>query len=428
MIHPDVPSFLIGDPGRLRQIITNLVGNAVKFTEKGGVTIWVTLEEENKDRAIIRVAITDTGIGIPEDHLDRLFKSFSQVDPSTTRKFGGTGLGLAISKQLVHQMQGDIGVESEYGKGSTFWFTVNLNKQQILKKTISSSPESISGKKILIADKSSINRDVMGTYISSWNCVYSEASNAAGALDLLRIAADEGSPYDLAIIDQMLEDMNGEDLGHRIKESPNLNDTILVLLTSLGLRGDANRAKKIGFSGYLHKPIKRSQLLSCLVTLFGGLSQEKNEGAEKVFVTRHSIKEYDKHHVRILLAEDNPVNQKLALKLLEKFGYRADAVTNGKEVIKTFEKTNYDIILMDVQMPEMDGFETTSVIRDPDSKVLDHRVPIIAMTAHAMKGDEKKCLEAGMDDYLAKPINPQKLSEKIKLWTAKKLDNVEGKK
>ena len=417
IIHPKVPSYIIGDPGRLRQIITNLVGNAVKFTEKGSVTLRVNLEEETNQQVTIRATIKDTGIGIKEDNLDLLFHSFSQVDSSTTRQFGGTGLGLAISKQLALNMGGEIGVNSIYGEGSEFWFTARFKKQPEGKKLLTVSHNTIKGKKILIVDKNNVSREIISTNISSWGCKYDEAMNASDALKILSTAARKKKSFDVCIIDQMLDDdMSGEELGAKIKSSPKLQDVILVMLTSFGLRGDAGKARGIGFSAYLSRPLKSSQLSSCLNTLIENREMGSKDFKERVFVTKHSIKESEKQNIRILLAEDNAVNQKLALKLLYKFGYNADAVSNGKKAVEALEKRAYDLVLMDVQMPEMDGLEATEMIRDPDSGVLNHDIPIIAMTAHAMKGDQQKCIDSGMNDYLSKPVNPQKMLEKLNYW------------
>jgi signal transduction histidine kinase/DNA-binding response OmpR family regulator len=418
MISPDVPSLLFGDPGRLRQILSNLVSNAIKFTEKGEVVVKATLEDENTTHATILFNVVDTGIGIPEDRIDRLFKSFSQVDSSTTRKFGGTGLGLTISKQLAELMGGQIGVKSKEGKGSTFWFTAILEKQPEGKKEIVIVPKDIRGKHILIVDDNATSRFVLREQLKLWGCTYGEASSGTQALEELRLAMVGNDPFEIAIIDMQMPEMDGETLGRKIKQDPDLKNTILVLLTSMGKRGDAKRIEEKGFAAYLTKPVKQSQFYDCLTTLTS-TKEEMLKDQPATIVTRHSIAEDKKQKQRILLVEDNITNQKVALNILKKFGYNADAASNGKEAVKALEMKPYDIVLMDCQMPEMDGYEATGEIRNPESKVLDHKVPVIALTAHAMKGDREKCLEAGMDDYLCKPVNPQELCDILEKWVAK---------
>jgi len=412
VIHPEVPSWLMGDPGPLRQILINLVGNSFKFTERGEVVIGVDLDCEDDDKATIKFSIRDTGIGIPEDRLDRLFKSFSQVDASTTRKYGGSGLGLAISKQLAELMGGSIGCESEYGKGSTFWFTAVFGKQPDIQQKQIEVPINIKEKRILAVDDNAVNLKVLTNYFNTWGFPYGTAASGPEAIRLLREAAQEGRAYHLAVLDQMMPDMDGEMLGKLIKEDPLINDTLLVMLSSVGLRGDAARAKDIGFAAYLTKPVKRSQLFDCILALCGNAAVTGEAPARQPLITRHTLAEDRKRRIRILLAEDNIVNQKLALRLLEKFGFRADAVANGSEAVHAVDTIPYDLVLMDVQMPEMDGLEATAMIRQRE-ETSGHHIPIIAMTAHAMAGDRDRCIEAGMDDYISKPIKPQELQEAI---------------
>ncbi|MBF0398047.1 MAG: response regulator [Desulfobacterales bacterium] len=408
LIHHEVPALLKGDPGRLRQILLNLSGNAIKFTEKGGVIIKVNLESETETHAYINFAIIDTGIGISKENQTKLFQSFSQADASTTRKYGGTGLGLAISRRLAEMMGGNIGIDSEERKGSTFWFTANLEKQIESKEPVQIIPADLKGKSVLIVDDNSINIEVLSAYLKSFGCKYRSASNGYEALSLLR-----KEPFDIAILDYMMPQMDGEMLGKEIKSDPNLKNIILIMLSSRGMRGEASRMKSIGFSAYLTKPIKRNQLFDCLSAVIGVTSQISMDGSKVDFITRHTIVEAKQRSLRILLAEDNAVNQKLALIHLKKFGFKADAVSNGKEAIQSLEMIDYDIVLMDVQMPEMDGFEATKIIRDINSNVKRHNVPVVAMTAHAMQGDKERCIEAGMNDYITKPINPKKLLEVI---------------
>jgi len=427
MIQSDVPSWLRGDPGRLRQILLNLTGNAVKFTEKGEVVIRVSPYEETDTHVTVRFCVTDTGIGIPSERVDRLFKSFSQVDSSTTRKYGGTGLGLSISKQLTEMMGGQIGIESKKGKGSKFWFTAILEKQPEVKEMQPILPADIRGKRILAVDDNATNREVLCAYLKSWDCQYCAASSGQEALSLLHHAVQSGSPFHLAILDHMMPDMDGEALGGVIKDDPALKKTVLVMLTSFGQRGDATRMKDIGFAAYLTKPIKGSQLFDCLVTVLEEAPGRTVDEQKRALVTRHTLAEAKKQKVRILLVEDNIVNQKLAKIMLTKVGYQVDVANDGKEAVEKYTTSpeHFDLILMDVQMPEMDGMEATAEIRKLETRnlklknhnstteLLNH-VPIIAMTAHALKGDRERCIEAGMDDYVSKPIQPDKLLEAIK--------------
>ena len=411
LIQHDVPSLLIGDPGRLRQVLLNLADNAVKFTQKGEVLLRISLEEESDAQATLRFAIKDTGIGIPKDRMNRLFQSFSQVDASTTRKYGGTGLGLAISKNIVEKMGGRIGVESEEGKGSTFWFTAVFAKQPVGRKASPGVFEDIRGRRILVVDDNATNRLVLREQLYSWGCLPHEACSGKETLEKLRAAVKAGDPFLVALLDMEMPEMDGATLGREIKEDADLRPTILILLSSSGRRGDAKRMEEIGFAAYLTKPVKSAQLRDCLALAIGSKSSTAG-GPSVPIITRHSVVEARKQKVRLLLAEDNITNQKVALKILEKAGYRAEAVFNGLEVLAALEKSPYDLILMDVQMPEMDGFEATGAIRRREKEKGGH-MPVVAMTAHAMKGDRERCLEAGMDDYLSKPIQPKELIEVI---------------
>ncbi|MBF0397945.1 MAG: response regulator, partial [Desulfobacterales bacterium] len=416
IVNEDIPTYLKGDPGRIRQILVNFAGNAIKFTEKGEIVIRITLEQETETHATVRFNLSDTGIGIPKDKVDRLFKSFSQVDASTTRKYGGTGLGLAISKQLAELMGGQVGIESEEGKGSTFWFTAIFEKQTGISKNSNIMSVSLSGKLILVVDDNPTNLEIISTYINSWGGCCHTACSGKEALAMLKLSVDAGGAFNLAILDHMMPVMDGEELGQAIKSNPKLKGIPLVMLTSRGLRGDASRMKEIGFSAYLTKPIKRSQLYECLAVVLGERIDETK------FVTKYTLNEKKNIIIlaekkffilNILLVEDNPVNTKLAIKLLNKLGHNVDTAVNGKKALEILEKNNYDLVLMDVQMPEMDGYEAARVIRDPNSNILNHEIKIIAMTAHAMKGDKEKCIESGMNDYVSKPIRTDKLTEAI---------------
>jgi CheY-like chemotaxis protein/HPt (histidine-containing phosphotransfer) domain-containing protein len=323
-------------------------------------------------------------------------------------------LGLAISKKLAEMMGGQIGIESEEGKGSTVWFTVTLEKQPGDARIAGSIPADIRGLRILVVDDNATNRIILREQLRSWGCLPAEAPDGESALVKLREAIDAHSPFDVAILDMVMPDIGGAMLGRKIKADPRLCATVLVMLTSISNRGDAKRMQEIGFAAYLTKPIKDSQLRDCLALVVSRKHLESKTQPMPI-VTRHSVAEDQKRRIRILLAEDNMINQELALAILEKVGYRADGVANGKEVLSALGKVPYDLILMDVQMPEMDGFEATGAIRRKERESGKH-IPIIAMTAHAMKGDRERCLEAGMDDYLTKPIQPQSLIEAIGRW------------
>jgi len=437
LIESEVPALLRGDPGRLRQIIINLIGNAIKFTAQGEVALHVTLDNEDNGMVMIHFAVKDTGCGIPADKLDTLFDPFTQADSSTTRKFGGTGLGLTISKHLCEMMGGQIGVESKEGKGSTFWFTARLNKQSTSRKMEITTLDNISlkGLRILAVDDNATNRRVVAGMLSSQECRHEEVENAATALDRLRAAAASGDPFRIAILDMVMPEMDGETLGRMIKDDPALRDTVLVMMTSIGSRGDAGRFEKAGFAVYLTKPIKQSRLFNCLMAAIG--RKPSDQTSPNRIITRHTVAEKSKQKTRILLAEDNIINQKVALKVLEKLGYRADVVANGLEALKALEMIPYDMVLMDVQMPEMDGLEATREIRKREELIAQKKdagfsdelsalsfqysarskhIPIIAMTAHAMERDKEMCLKAGMDDYLTKPIQPGKFGETIARW------------
>ena len=407
---PDVPAYLRGDPGRLRQILTNLAGNAIKFTQAGEIAVKASLVSETEGEAVLRFSVRDTGIGIPADKQKLLFQKFTQADASTTRKYGGTGLGLAISKQLVEMMDGEVGIESEEGRGSEFWFTARLAKQPEHERTVT-PPADIRGVHVLVVDDNATNREVLTTQLQSWGVRTENASDAFAALKALYQARDSGDPFRVAVLDMQMPGMDGVALGRAIKTDETLKSTHLVLLSSLGQRGEAKHMEEVGFSAYLTKPARQSELFDCLAAVLAGTAP-----ASRPLVTRHSIREMRRGAVRVLLAEDNITNQDVALGILEKLGLRADAVANGAEAVHALETLPYDLVLMDVQMPEMDGYEATRHLRDPHSSVLNHQIPIIAMTANAMQGDREKCLRAGMNDYVSKPIMPQALAEALDKW------------
>lgn len=408
MVDPELPWELTGDPGRLRQVILNLAGNAIKFTEHGEIVIRAELERLEPEQAVVRFSIKDSGIGIPADRLASIFEPFTQADNSTTRKYGGTGLGLAICKQLVSMMNGELGVESVVGQGSTFWFTACFKTAAaVTGQKPCFAP--INGLKLLVVDDNATNRQLVITLLSSWGCSYDTAADGPTALWLLQEAVEAGEPFQIALLDHQMPEMDGVTLAQLIRKDARLGDTRLVMLSSLGSRGDAGQLQQAGFNGYLTKPLRQQQLHDCLSLLTGQKNPES-------LITRHTIREARQRVSRILLAEDNPVNQAVAAAMLKKLGYRVDTVGDGKEAVEALSRIDYDLVLMDCQMPELDGFEATALIRDVASMVLNHTVPIIAMTANAMAGDRERCIKAGMDDYLSKPVRPKELETMLDTW------------
>ncbi len=407
-ISPDIPPMVKGDPGRLRQILINLTNNAVKFTESGEVEVRAELDEQDAEEVKVRFTVRDTGIGIPPERREHLFEPFFQVDASTTRRFGGTGLGLAISRQLAEMMGGSIGVESVEGEGSTFWFTAVLEKQP----DFANKPrraEDIRGARVLVVDDNETSRFILGKYLDSWGCLHECATSAEEALQKLAAAREEDRPFDLAIIDRLMPEVDGEELGRRIRADDALDSTQLVMLTSAVQRGDGERLQQAGFARCLVKPIRQSQLLNCVQAMLRH-SDETRAGGEPAEATCGSLPD----ELGVLLVEDNIVNQRVALAVLQKkLGLRADAVANGAEAVHALSNIDYDIVLMDCQMPVMDGYEATRRIRDPNSGVRNPEVHIIAMTANARDTDRQKCLAAGMNDYLPKPVRVDDLKASI---------------
>jgi len=417
MVDPDVPVLLRGDPGRLRQLFMNIGGNAVKFTDQGSITLRAMLEAEEEDRVTVRFTVVDTGIGISDDKKELIFAPFTQADGSTTRKYGGTGLGLSISRSLAECMDGTIGVESLPGQGSTFWFTAVLEKQQLGSRAEPPPMADLKGVRVLVVDDHTTNRLLVTTLLNGWGCRFAEAVDADSALERLHGAAVQKDPYSIALLDMHMPGVSGDELGRRIKQSPDIAATHLIMMTSLGQRGDGASFQAVGFEGYLNKPLRQALLRECMAMVLGRAHvQQQGEGG--LIITRHTITEARKLRLRILVAEDNATNQIVALKMLEKLGYRADAVADGSEAITALQSIPYDLVLMDCQMPNMDGFEAAMSIRSETSNVLNPKVPVVAMTAHAMKGDREKCLEAGMDDYMSKPIEPAAMSAMLELWLA----------
>jgi two-component system, sensor histidine kinase and response regulator len=418
----DVPEGVTGDPGRLRQVILNLVGNSLKFTEKGEVVLSVTQEEELENQTKLHFVVTDTGIGIAPEKQEKVFELFTQADASTTRKYGGTGLGLTISARLVEMMGGRIWVVSEPGKGSSFHFTVVLDRQT--EQPVRHIPEklgNLDGLEVLIVDDNSTNLRIMGEMIKNWRMRPSLADGGQRALEMMMEAQKAGRKFPLLLLDIHMPVMDGFELAEKIKGMPDYSDTPIIVLTSSGLRGDAARCRDLGIAAYLTKPVKRSSLLDAMLTVLGTTDPD---GVEIPLVTQHSLRE-EMHPLRILVAEDNEVNQKIALSMLGKRGHEVVIARNGKEaldVLDTMGARPFDLVLMDVQMPEMDGFEATRLIREKEKKTGKH-IPIIALTAHAMKGDKEECLEAGMDDYVSKPLRAEKLFKIIREITGKQNKN-----
>ena len=428
LFHAEVPTALRGDPGRLRQILLNLLSNAIKFTAQGEVVLSVTRLQQSETEATVRFAVQDTGIGLSPDGQASLFQSFSQADSSTTRKFGGTGLGLAISKQLTELMGGAIGVESRLGEGSTFWFTVPLGLQAVKTAAVDALvSQDLQGRRLCIVDDSALNRRSLEHAAERWGAQCLTAANGHQALTLMRQAVAEGRACDLALIDMLMSDMTGLDLAEAIRADPALAPTRLVLLTAQGQRGDAQAAQAAGYAGYLTKPVQAPQLYDCLTTVLN--RPAAGPRARPELVTRHSLAEQTAQATaKILVAEDNVVNQKVAVHMLEKLGYRVDLVANGLEALEALGRIPYAAVLMDCQMPEMDGFAATKEIRrrealgegDPalgKSPAVRH-VPIIAMTANALPEDRDRCLAVGMDDYISKPVQRTGLAEVLARWVS----------
>ena len=409
---PEAPADLQGDPGRLRQILINLTGNAIKFTEQGEVVIRVSVVSETPGAVRLRFTVHDTGIGIPPDKFRRLFEKFSQVDSSTTRNYGGTGLGLAISKQLTDLMGGEIGVQSEAGKGSEFWFTVLLAKQPSHEPAAAPELADLRGAHVLIVDDRPVNREILMVLLKSWDMRPEDAADGASALRALSEAQAARDPFTIAILDMQMPDMDGKSLCRAIKSNPTLNETRLVLYTSMGQMDSDQRLEEIGFAAALTKPVRREDLLDVLSGVITGrkFAISKPVSSPGFALSRGLT------HSRILVAEDNITNQQVAVGILTKLGFRSEVAANGAEAVKALETLPYDLVLMDVQMPVMDGLDATIAIRDPQSRVLNHKVIIVAMTAHAMQGDREKCLRAGMDDYLTKPIELPALVAVLEKW------------
>lgn len=400
------------DPGRIRQILNNLIGNALKFTEHGEVSVYCTVQEKTESRSQLLIEVADTGIGLTEKQTLNLFNRFTQADGSTTRKYGGTGLGLSICKQLVELMGGEIGVKSEIGKGSMFWFTLDLaNAVAPLPVPCTAS---LQGQKILVVDDNLTNRTLLAQLLTNWEVEHALAENAEEALESLHEASSVGHPFSIAVLDMQMPKTNGAQLGTMIKNDSSLADVHLVMLTSQGQRGDAEKYRKLGFEGFLSKPIDQSVFYNSLQQVAGITANDQD------IITAYTPTELPQLSVRALVVDDNVTNQMVAKGMLKKFGIHCDLVDNGEEAIRALERQPYDLVFMDCQMPVMDGYEASRHIRDPQSNVLDRAIPIIAMTANAMPGDREKCLAAGMNDFISKPVEPDKLQQALETWQRKR--------
>jgi signal transduction histidine kinase/DNA-binding response OmpR family regulator/HPt (histidine-containing phosphotransfer) domain-containing protein len=409
-ISPDIPDALQGDPGRFRQIIVNLVGNALKFTDSGEIVVDAAVEELGEERVRLRFSVRDTGLGIPKDKQRVIFGAFGQADTSTTRRFGGTGLGLAISSQLAAMMGGRMWVESEgLGEGSTFFFTAEFPLQSDAELRPMRGPLSLRDLPILIVDDNRTNLTILEEMVASWGMSPHTIDSSPGAIGELQRALEEGRPYSLALLDGWMPDMDGFDLAERIRGHEELTDLPLLMLTSAGRPEDTGRNRRLRIERVLTKPVKQSDLLDAIADTLDTAESRRGEG-EVAKVTIGPPR-------RILLAEDGLVNQRVAVELLTLRDHSVEVAANGIEVLEALERDSFDLILMDLQMPEMDGFEATAAIRAKEVDTGAH-IPIVAMTAHAMKGDRERCLEAGMDEYIPKPIRARRVYEMVDMITA----------
>lgn len=421
LVRVSVPTAVRGDPGRVRQILTNLIGNAIKFTDTGEIVVNVSVADSTPDPGPqdinIRFDVTDTGIGMAPEQCARVFERFTQADSSTSRRYGGTGLGLAICKMLTQLMHGHIGVESMPGQGSTFWFIVPLQRQAVVQQEQTVSPGSLRGHRVLIVDDHAINRRILEHQLDIHGMLHESANDGMQALATMKQFAAQGTPFDLAILDLHMPGMDGLELARQIKADSALSRVRLILLTSLGRRGDVKIAQEAGILAYLTKPVRQGQLIECLtfVMATSGRTAVRAENQPPLMITRHSLSEAQaQRSPRVLVVEDNPVNQKVAAKMLEKLGCRVDVAANGREAVEGMARIQYLLVFMDCQMPEMDGFEATRLIRQQE-RAWGH-VPIVAMTANAMAEDRVRCLAIGMDDFLSKPVQSQDLAEMLKRW------------
>ena len=419
-ISPSVPDVVCGDSNRLRQIVVNLVGNAIKFTEQGEVGLNVRVEAEYADNLTLHFTVSDSGIGIPPEKQNLIFQPFAQADNSTTRKYGGTGLGLTITRRLVELMGGTIWVESEVGQGSSFHFTACLKRSENpIEVERIAPPEVLRGVKVLIVDDNRTNRRILEGMLKRWDMESTSVESGEDALVRLSAAQDEGAPYGLVLTDMNMPKMDGFDLIERIRQRPELSMATIMMLSSAGHRGDGARCEELGVAAYLLKPIRQSELQEAIARVVGAREQK----VAVPLVTRNTMQDAREPaaFLTVLVAEDNRVNQRLTTRLLEKRGHRVVMTANGREALEALAKGSYDLVLMDMQMPEMDGFEATSALREIEKRKGDgvHQ-PVIALTAHAMKGDRERCQAAGMDGYLAKPIRTPELDAVLEIYMTRR--------
>jgi signal transduction histidine kinase/CheY-like chemotaxis protein len=414
---PDVPDFIVGDPVRIRQVLVNLLGNAIKFTERGEVALEVGVESRQGDQVELHFTVRDTGIGIPADKQHVIFEAFSQADGSTTRKYGGTGLGLTISTRLVEAMHGRIWVESAPGEGSCFHFSAMFAVAAQVASYHGDDDTLIAGVPVLVVDDNLTNRRVLTEMLWQWHMRPTAAASAPEALSLMRSAADRGQGFPLIVTDVHMPGMDGFQLAEQIKCSRNLTEAVILMLTSGEQRGDLARCRELGVSLYLTKPVRRAELRAAIVRALNGQAgfTARTTGAA-LSKSPTGRKSDGATALRILLAEDNRVNQRVAVAILEKAGHRVTVANNGREALDRWSAQPFDLILMDVQMPEIDGLEATAMIRAGETRTAEH-IPIVALTAHAMKGDQERCLSAGMDAYLSKPIDSRQLLKLVSKYS-----------